>query len=305
MSLPRRVPPGRVECDGHRSKVAELTKSFSSILAQTDWPSTRLAGPRLLRRDRRAAPGTRERQQGRQGDARRSRHCIRRRQEGLLKASLADAAGRCLSSAPPRDRPGHHPRRKESTMAATTRHRRATGGYLPYLLPGLIAFGVVIGYPLATNVYYSSSAGRRAGQDELVRLGTTPICSRTMLSGCHSGTRSPWLWRCRRAHLIVWCSLPSCSTTSDDGSARGSLPCCAPRTTCRRYSRRRRGRGVELDPQRPDGAINVILSSSGWSTSGLAGQSRPGHAERDARADSGCRSGIRRDLHGGPAARGS
>ena len=41
-------------------------------------------------------------------------------------------------------------------MAATTRHRRATWvAYLPYLLPGLIAFGVVIGYPLATNVYYS------------------------------------------------------------------------------------------------------------------------------------------------------
>jgi hypothetical protein len=31
-------------------------------------------------------------------------------------------------------------------MAATTRHRRATWvAYLPYLLPGLIAFGVVIG----------------------------------------------------------------------------------------------------------------------------------------------------------------
>ncbi|MBI4900628.1 MAG: sugar ABC transporter permease, partial [Actinobacteria bacterium] len=41
-------------------------------------------------------------------------------------------------------------------MAATARRRRAPWvGYLPYLLPGLTAFGVVIGYPLAMNLYYS------------------------------------------------------------------------------------------------------------------------------------------------------
>ncbi|MFI9488708.1 carbohydrate ABC transporter permease [Promicromonospora sp. NPDC052451] len=37
-----------------------------------------------------------------------------------------------------------------------TRRRRAEWvAYLPYLLPGAIAFGVVIGYPLLTNVYFS------------------------------------------------------------------------------------------------------------------------------------------------------
>lgn len=41
-------------------------------------------------------------------------------------------------------------------MAATTRRRPATWvAYLPYLLPGVIAFAVVIGYPLVMNVYYS------------------------------------------------------------------------------------------------------------------------------------------------------
>lgn len=36
------------------------------------------------------------------------------------------------------------------------RRRRAQWvGYLPYLLPGAVAFAVVIGYPLVTNVYFS------------------------------------------------------------------------------------------------------------------------------------------------------
>ncbi|HET7725309.1 MAG TPA: sugar ABC transporter permease, partial [Propionibacteriaceae bacterium] len=44
----------------------------------------------------------------------------------------------------------------ERPMAATVRRRRESRvAYLPYLLPGLMAFGVVIGYPLVMNVYYS------------------------------------------------------------------------------------------------------------------------------------------------------
>lgn len=34
-------------------------------------------------------------------------------------------------------------------------HRESWVSYLPYLLPGVIAFIVVIGYPLAMNIYYS------------------------------------------------------------------------------------------------------------------------------------------------------
>ncbi|MFD2028192.1 carbohydrate ABC transporter permease [Promicromonospora aerolata] len=42
------------------------------------------------------------------------------------------------------------------TASGTRRRRRAAWvGYLPYLLPGGIAFLVVIGYPLVTNVYFS------------------------------------------------------------------------------------------------------------------------------------------------------
>ncbi|MCA0294426.1 MAG: sugar ABC transporter permease [Actinobacteria bacterium] len=43
-----------------------------------------------------------------------------------------------------------------TTTQAPTRRRRATWvPYLPYLIPGVIAFVVIIGYPLAMNVYYS------------------------------------------------------------------------------------------------------------------------------------------------------
>jgi len=43
-----------------------------------------------------------------------------------------------------------------TTRLTPTRKRRATWvPYLPYLIPGLIAFVVVIGYPLAMNIYYS------------------------------------------------------------------------------------------------------------------------------------------------------
>ena len=43
-----------------------------------------------------------------------------------------------------------------SIQLSTTRRRRATWvPYLPYLIPGVIAFVVVIGYPLAMNIYYS------------------------------------------------------------------------------------------------------------------------------------------------------
>jgi raffinose/stachyose/melibiose transport system permease protein len=42
------------------------------------------------------------------------------------------------------------------TQLPAKRRRRATWvPYLPYLIPGVIAFVVVIGYPLAMNVYYS------------------------------------------------------------------------------------------------------------------------------------------------------
>jgi len=43
-----------------------------------------------------------------------------------------------------------------SIQLPATRRRRATWvPYLPYLIPGVIAFVVVIGYPLAMNIYYS------------------------------------------------------------------------------------------------------------------------------------------------------
>jgi ABC-type sugar transport systems, permease components len=43
-----------------------------------------------------------------------------------------------------------------NTAVPTHRRRRASWvGYLPYLLPAVIAFAVVIGYPLAMNLYYS------------------------------------------------------------------------------------------------------------------------------------------------------
>ena len=43
-----------------------------------------------------------------------------------------------------------------STQLSATRRRRATWvPYLPYLIPGVIAFVVVIGYPLVMNIYYS------------------------------------------------------------------------------------------------------------------------------------------------------
>jgi raffinose/stachyose/melibiose transport system permease protein len=42
------------------------------------------------------------------------------------------------------------------TAATPVRRRRAGWvGYLPYLLPGVLAFVVIIGYPLVMNVYYS------------------------------------------------------------------------------------------------------------------------------------------------------
>ena len=43
-----------------------------------------------------------------------------------------------------------------TTTQLPTRRRRATWvPYLPYLIPGVIAFVVIVGYPLAMNVYYS------------------------------------------------------------------------------------------------------------------------------------------------------
>jgi raffinose/stachyose/melibiose transport system permease protein len=42
-----------------------------------------------------------------------------------------------------------------TTQLPVRRRRAAWVGYLPYLIPGAIAFVVVIGYPLAMNVYYS------------------------------------------------------------------------------------------------------------------------------------------------------
>ncbi|HEY3406889.1 MAG TPA: sugar ABC transporter permease [Propionicimonas sp.] len=43
-----------------------------------------------------------------------------------------------------------------SIQLSATRRRRATWvPYLPYLIPGVIAFVVVIGYPLVMNIYYS------------------------------------------------------------------------------------------------------------------------------------------------------
>jgi len=42
-----------------------------------------------------------------------------------------------------------------TTQLPIRRRRAAWVGYLPYLIPGAIAFVVVIGYPLAMNVYYS------------------------------------------------------------------------------------------------------------------------------------------------------
>jgi raffinose/stachyose/melibiose transport system permease protein len=43
-----------------------------------------------------------------------------------------------------------------STLLSATRRRRATWvPYLPYLIPGVIAFVLVIGYPLVMNIYYS------------------------------------------------------------------------------------------------------------------------------------------------------
>ncbi|HEY3545511.1 MAG TPA: sugar ABC transporter permease [Propionicimonas sp.] len=43
-----------------------------------------------------------------------------------------------------------------SIQLSGTRRRRATWvPYLPYLIPGVIAFVVVIGYPLVMNIYYS------------------------------------------------------------------------------------------------------------------------------------------------------
>ncbi|RPF20184.1 carbohydrate ABC transporter permease [Myceligenerans xiligouense] len=47
-----------------------------------------------------------------------------------------------------RSRAGRRPR-------APRRGRAAWVGYLPYLLPGAVAFAVVIGYPLLSNVYFS------------------------------------------------------------------------------------------------------------------------------------------------------
>ena len=43
------------------------------------------------------------------------------------------------------------------TTTTPTRRRRRAGwvGYLPYLLPGVIAFVLIVGYPLVMNVYYS------------------------------------------------------------------------------------------------------------------------------------------------------
>lgn len=43
-----------------------------------------------------------------------------------------------------------------STQLAANKRRRATWvPYLPYLIPGILAFVVVIGYPLVMNIYYS------------------------------------------------------------------------------------------------------------------------------------------------------
>lgn len=39
--------------------------------------------------------------------------------------------------------------------ATTRRPRRRSLAYLPYLLPGLVSFGVIIAYPLLTNIWYS------------------------------------------------------------------------------------------------------------------------------------------------------
>ncbi|GAB3171939.1 sugar ABC transporter permease [Myceligenerans halotolerans] len=45
--------------------------------------------------------------------------------------------------------------RAQRRPRAPRRARAAWVGYLPYLLPGAVAFAVVIGYPLLTNVYFS------------------------------------------------------------------------------------------------------------------------------------------------------
>lgn len=42
-----------------------------------------------------------------------------------------------------------------TTITPARRRRAAWVGYLPYLLPAIIAFAVIIGYPLAMNLYYS------------------------------------------------------------------------------------------------------------------------------------------------------
>lgn len=54
---------------------------------------------------------------------------------------------------PPTAPTPHTMRRSSRSSSRSALRRRAS--YIPYLLPGLIAFVVVIGYPLVMNVYYS------------------------------------------------------------------------------------------------------------------------------------------------------
>ncbi|MGO1202096.1 carbohydrate ABC transporter permease, partial [Cellulosimicrobium funkei] len=51
--------------------------------------------------------------------------------------------------------PGPAPEASRASTARRRRRRPAWLPYLPYLLPGAVAFVVVIGYPFAMNVYYS------------------------------------------------------------------------------------------------------------------------------------------------------